>query len=114
MDNGAIVSCGDSVPIIIERSIGLSKKDSVVLKGIAEGKLGFMDILDFKVAVEKSLGSEVSWQTSDKTTKTYIAKAPKCGRCEATIYRLVRRYDMNIFRKKYFFSINTPHCNMMH
>lgn len=102
IDEGTSSRCGVEGTCTVEVASGISEKAMSTLKEVAGGTLGLKDVWSLKYDVESSIGREINWQVSQKSTKTFRIQPPKCGRSALTVYQLFRVYELTCARKKWF------------
>ncbi len=102
IDEGTASRCGVEGTCSVEVASGISEKAMTTLKEVAGGTLGLKDVWSLKTDVETSIGHEVNWQVSQKSTKTFKVLPPKCGRSALTVYQLFRIYELTSFKKNWF------------
>ncbi len=102
IDEGTASRCGVEGTCTVEVASGISEKAMSTLKEVAGGTLGLKDVWSLKYDVEHTIGREVNWQVSQRSTKTFKVQPPKCGRSALTVYQLFRIYELTCARKKWF------------
>lgn len=102
IDEGTASRCGVEGTCTVEVASGISEKSMSTLKEVAGGTLGLKDVWSLKYDLEVSIGREVNWQVSKRSTKTFRIEPPKCGRSALTVYQLFRIYEITCSRKKWF------------
>lgn len=102
IDEGTVSRCGVEGTCTVEIASGITEKSMSTLKEVAGGTLGLKDVWSLKYDVELSIGREVNWQVSQRSTKTFRIQPPKCGRSALTVYQLFRVYELTCLRKKWF------------
>ena len=100
-DSSTTARCGADGSCTVERMIGLSEKATSTLKGVIEASIGIKDVAGIKSQIEESIGREVNWSETKRTSKTFPIKAPSCGRSTLTIYELVRIYELSYSKKNW-------------
>ena len=101
IDEGTTSRCGIEGTCTVEVAKGISEKSMSIRKEVAGVTLGLKDVWALKYDVEQSIGREINWEVTEKSTKSFRIQPPKCGRSALTVYQLFRVYEFTFLRKKW-------------
>ncbi len=95
-------ACGQTLEISVEKSWGVSKKDSYAIESTLKSSLGLEGVASLKSEIRATTKHEVEWDYHETKTEKYKCKSPKCGSNEVRVAQLVYEYELLCYERARF------------